>query len=108
MSSNTVIIENTPDGNIFVSGNTYPIRQALKQEGAKWEPPLKAWKFIGKKEKDIRKLIKDNTLDEIISRKKDYSDQEKQKESEESTMEFVLVNSLPPSKKHKSIKSKKR
>lgn len=56
-------------------GNTYNIRQQLKENGAFWMPDRKGWKFNKKADgpvksyKDIESLIHQLTTDEVLIRK---------------------------------------
>jgi len=96
--SRNVIIEYCDEGNVFISGNTYPIREDLKTEGAQWIIETKEWKFSNKNYVDIQNLITSISQDQIVVRKKGSVN--------ESSIEFQLIDENLPSKK-KVIKKHK-
>lgn len=85
-SRKSVIIEYL-DQEVFISGNTYPIKDALKSAGAHWNQENKVWVFTGKSIDDIKSMIEESTDDQIIVQSKKISKPQKK---------FVLIDKTLP------------
>lgn len=49
------------EGNrIYVTGNTYPIRDALRSVGAKWDPTSKRWWVVPAKRQEVEAVLASN------------------------------------------------
>ena len=46
-------MENT----VLITGNTYPVKDALRAMGAKWDPSVKGWRVPTDKAEAARKLV---------------------------------------------------
>ena len=42
---------------VTITGNTYPVKDALKAMGAKWDPIAKGWKVPDEKADEARALV---------------------------------------------------
>ena len=42
---------------VLITGNTYPVKDALRALGAKWDADRKAWTITDKKADEARKLV---------------------------------------------------
>lgn len=81
---------NDVDGNIEVNGNTYMIRNYLKERGAWWNPDKKVWYFKNSDVNTVQTYV-DNAI----------------KEREEPSVEIKLLDDSPVKEKRKSHNSPK-
>lgn len=42
---------------IAITGNTYPVREALKALGARWDAPSKSWMVLEGKAEEARRIV---------------------------------------------------
>jgi len=67
------------DDLICVSGNTFPIKEVLSSNGARWNPDVKVWYFKSKTLEEIEMVLKDidNKSQSFTEREYDVSFQKK-------------------------------
>lgn len=47
----------TENATVLITGNTYPVKEALKRLGGRWDPATKGWKVPAGREAEARALV---------------------------------------------------